>query len=60
MAGVAVAASRAAPVACTAAPSTREAGKVGEGGDSNPLDDRSLWSSVGREKEGWVVNQSLS
>ena len=29
------------------------------GGDSNPLDDRSLWSGVGREKEGWVVNPML-
>ena len=60
MAGVAVAASRVAPAACTAAPSTKGAGRVGEGGDSNcPLDDRSLWSSVGRENEGWVVNPKL-
>ena len=29
------------------------------GGDSNKLDDRSLWSGVGREKEGWVVNPKL-
>jgi len=29
------------------------------GGGSNPLDDSSLWSSVGREKEGWVINPKL-
>ena len=58
-AGVAVATSRASPTACTAAPSTRGANRVGEGGDSNPLDDGSLWSSIGREKEGWVVNPTL-
>jgi len=46
-------------VACTAAPSTRGAGRVGEGGDSNPLKDRSLWSGIGREKEDWVVNPKL-
>ena len=47
-------------MACTTALSTRGAGRVGEGGDSNPLDERSLWSSIGREKEDWVVNPTLA
>ena len=57
-AGIAIVASRAAPVACTAAPN-RGGGSVSEGREFDSLV-RSFRCGFGREKEeSWVVNPTL-